>query len=233
MNATSTDAVEPMTAEEAAALQTHNSKKSSRDMVFGAILELADCETPAKAPDIARATGLAMPIVYNAIKTLKQRGRIYSDNGMFFIAEEHKDTEPVYHSALPNGVIKLEKGDQILELNQREARALAKTMGGLIEQANVIVMAHKQDEQQAQIRRLQRELSDVLDRLSRVAPPPQMVLRTGAMPRLRATSSESRMAKATPSSIASVMAGRVVSIVMPKNAARAPASLCGLRSPIR
>jgi len=40
----------------------------------------------------------------------------------------------------------------------------------------VIVMAHKQDEQQAQIRRLQRELSDVLDRLSRVAPPPQMVL---------------------------------------------------------
>ena len=176
MNAISNDATEPMTAEEAAALQTHNAKKSSRDMVFGAILELADCETPAKAPDIARATGLAMPIVYDAIKTLKQRGRIYSDNGMFFIAEEHKDTEPVYHSALPNGVIKLEKGDQILELNQREARALAKTMGGLIEQANVIVMAHKQDEQQAQIRRLQRELSDVLDRLSRVAPPPQMAL---------------------------------------------------------
>lgn len=176
MNATSTAAVEPMTAEEAAALQTHNAKKSSRDMVFGAILELADCETPAKAPDISRATGLAMPIVYDAIKTLKQRGRIYSDNGMFFVAEEHKDTEPVYHSALPNGVIKLEKGDQILELNQREARALAKTMGGLIEQANVIVMAHKQDEQQAQIRRLQRQITEMMEKLQHLAPGPQMSL---------------------------------------------------------
>lgn len=176
MNAISNDATEPMTAEEAAALQTHNAKKSSRDMVFGAILELADCETPAKAPDIARATGLAMPIVYDAVKALKTLGSIYSDNGQFFVSEEYRPTEPVYHTAMPNGVIKLEKGDQILVLNQREARALAKTMSGHIEQASVIVMAHKQYEQQAQIRRLQRQLSDVLDRLSRVAPPPQMAL---------------------------------------------------------
>lgn len=175
MNAITTE-TNAISAEEAAALQAHNAKRSSRDMVFGAIMELSDCETPAKAPDIARATGLAMPIVYDAIKTLKQRGRIYSDNGMFFVSEEHKETVPVYHSALPNGVIKLEKGDQILELNQREARALAKTMGGLIEQANVIVMAHKQDEQQAQIRRLQRQLTDVMDRLQQVAPGPQMAL---------------------------------------------------------
>jgi hypothetical protein len=176
MNAISNDATEPMTAEEAAALQTHNAKKSSRDMVFGAILELADCETPAKAPDIARATGLAMPIVYDAIKTLKQRGRIYSDNGMFFICDEYQETQAVTNTVLSNGGVKVEKGNQIIEFTQREIRHHAMMLGGYVEQAAVIVMAHKQNEQQAQIRRIQRGLAEALALLRKVAPPPQMAL---------------------------------------------------------
>lgn len=163
-------------ATEAAALAAHNGRKSSRDQVYDAILELSDSETPAKAQDISRVTGLAMPIVYDSIKALKQRGRIYSDNGAFLVCNEYLETQPVYHTALPNGIIKLEKGDQILELTQREARALAKTMAGFIEQAAVIVMNHRQDEQQAQIRRLHRKIEKMQVELGRFVPPAQMAL---------------------------------------------------------
>ena len=41
------------------------------------------------------------------------------------------------------------------------------------------------------------------------------------------------MAKATPSSTASVISSRVVSMVMPVNVPRALVSFIGLRSPIR
>ena len=64
-------------------------------------------------------------------------------------------------------------------------------------------------------------------------PPPHSVDREISSPRLRATSTLSRSAKATPSSMAWVMSARVVSIVMPKKTARALVSLMGLRSPIR
>ena len=172
---TASDATPP-SPEEQASLAAHNAKKSSRDRVYDAILELSDSETPAKAADIANITGLAMPIVYDSIKALKQRGRIYSDNGSFFACEEVAETQPVYHTAMPNGIIKLEKGDQIMELTQREARALGKTMAGFVEQAAVIVMSHRQDEQQAQIRRMQRQIQRLQDELGRFVPPAQMAL---------------------------------------------------------
>ena len=142
--------------EEQASLAAHNTRKSSRDRVYDAILELSDSETPAKAADIANITGLAMPIVYDSIKALKQRGRIYSDNGHFFACDEVQETQAVSHTILPSGAVKLEKGDQILDLNPREARALAKTLAGSVEQAAVILMQHRQNDMQAQIRRLHR-----------------------------------------------------------------------------
>ena len=142
--------------EEQASLAAHNTRKSSRDRVYDAILELSDSETPAKAADIANVTGLAMPIVYDSIKALKQRGRIYSDNGYFFACDEVQETQAVSHTILPSGAVKLEKGDQVMDLNPREARALAKTLAGSVEQAAVILMQHRQNDMQAQIRRLHR-----------------------------------------------------------------------------
>ena len=53
------------------------------------------------------------------------------------------------------------------------------------------------------------------------------------MPRARATSKLSRMAKATPSSTAWTKSARVVSMLMPVKVPRASLSLMGLRSPIR
>lgn len=171
-NATATAPTET----EAASLAAHNTRKSSRDLVYDAILDLSDSETPAKALDVARVTGLSMPIVYDSIKALKQRGRIYSDNGAFLVCNEYLETQPVYHTAMPNGIVKLEKGDQILELTQREARALAKAMAGFVEQAAVIVMSHRQDEQQAQMRRMQRQIQRLQDELGRFVQPAQMEL---------------------------------------------------------
>ena len=164
-----TDATPP-SAEEAASLAAHNARKSSRDRVYDAILELSDSETPAKAADIANVTGLAMPIVYDSIKALKQRGRIYSDNGYFFACDEVQETQAVSHTILPSGAVKLEKGDQVMDLNPREARALAKTLAGSVEQAAVILMQHRQNEMQAQIRRLHRLVERLRQQVGFVSP---------------------------------------------------------------
>ena len=166
----------PPSPEEQASLAAHNAKKSSRDRVYDAILELSDSETPAKAADIAHITGLAMPIVYDSIKALKQRGRIYSDNGHFFACDEVQETQAVSHTILPSGAVKLEKGDQVMDLNPREARALAKTLAGSVEQAAVILMQHRQNDQQAQIRRLHRKIEKMNQELARVNPQRQVQL---------------------------------------------------------
>lgn len=167
-------------AEEAAAmnasLAVHNAKKSSRVMVFDAILELADGEMPAKAMDIANATGLAMPVVYDSIKELKRRGRIYSDNGAFFPCGEAQETQAVTQTILPTGGVKIEKGDVVLDLNQREARALFGMGAAQIQQVGVIVLERRVDEQQAQIRRLQRDNQRLHDEVKKLAPAAQMDL---------------------------------------------------------
>lgn len=173
--AETTDTAE-LSRNEAEALAAHNGRKSSRDRVYDAILELSDSETPAKARDIAAVTGLAMPIVYDSVKALKQRGRIYSDNGAFFVCGEVAETQAVSHTVLPNGSVKLEKADQVMDLNPREARALARTLAGCVEQAAVIVMQHRQDEQQAQIRRLHREIARMREALHSAVPERQMAL---------------------------------------------------------
>ena len=169
-----TDATPP-SAEEAASLAAHNARKSSRDRVYDAILELSDSETPAKAADIANVTGLAMPIVYDSIKALKQRGRIYSDNGYFFACDEVQETQAVSHTILPSGAVKLEKGDQVMDLNPREARALAKTLAGSVEQAAVILMQHRQNDMQAQIRRLHRLVERLRQQVGHVNPQMEIV----------------------------------------------------------
>ena len=76
-------------------------------------------------------------------------------------------------------------------------------------------------------------LAIILRQSGLFAPPPQSMERLMSRPRLRATSSESRIAKATPSSTAWVMSARVVSMVMPTRVPRASVSLIGLRSPMR
>ncbi len=173
-NDETTEYTEP-SAQEQASLAVHNARKSSRDQVYDAILELTDSETPAKAPDIARVTGLAMPIVYDSIKALKQRGRIYSDNGHFFACDEVQETQAVSHTILPDGRVKLEKGDQVMDLNPREARALAKTLAGSVEQAAVILMQHRQNEMQAQIRRLHRLVERLRQQVGYVNPQMEIV----------------------------------------------------------
>ena len=160
-----TDELTP-TAHETAAAAAHAERRSSRDMVLEAIMELTDSEMSSKTPDLVRVTGLSFSVVNDSVKVLKQRGQIYSDNGAFFVCSEHQPAQPVYHTAMPDGIIKLEKGDQILTLNPREARAVARTMGGLIEQAASIVLHHRQDELQAQLRRMQRQVEKVEDALA-------------------------------------------------------------------
>lgn len=155
---------------EAASLAAHNTRKSSRDLVYDAILDLSDSETPANVRDIAAVTGLGIAIVYDSVKTLKQRGRIYSDNGAFFVTGELPETQAVSQTVLPNGFIKLEKADQVMDLNPREARALARSLAGYVEQAAVILMQHRIDEQQAQIRRLHREHAQMRERMHAIAP---------------------------------------------------------------
>ena len=66
-----------------------------------------------------------------------------------------------------------------------------------------------------------------------LAPPPQILELSTPIPRERAISTLSRMAKATPSNTAWTRSARLVSMVMPINVPRALVSLMGLRSPIR
>ena len=78
-----------------------------------------------------------------------------------------------------------------------------------------------------------RILAIILRQSGLFAPPPQIFVSVTFIPRLLATSNESRIANATPSRTACVISVLSVSIVIPVNVALAAGLLCGERSPIR
>lgn len=104
---------------------------SSRVLVMDAIKDLYDQEIPVTSPAIIRATGLKPVTVADCIKTLKERGEIWTpERGIYRPVLKHPPARAVSRTTLPDGTVKLEVGDEILTLTPRESRMVAEAMGG-------------------------------------------------------------------------------------------------------
>ncbi|QIL80995.1 hypothetical protein G7047_14640 [Diaphorobacter sp. HDW4A] len=128
---------------------------SSRVQVLEAVRELHDQERVVTTPALMRVTGLKQVTVSDCLKELKDRGEIWSpERGVYLPKYEHPPSRAVSRTNLPNGSVKLEVGDVVLELTPRESRSVGEIMGGSAAVLAAIEAAHQITEVASLARRI-------------------------------------------------------------------------------
>lgn len=93
--------------------------------------DLADRGRVCTRQVLSEITGLKLSIVDDHIKRMKDEGSARMVvNGVFELVDEVAEDRPVSATYLPNGRVKVEIGDELLDLTLREARALGMAVSG-------------------------------------------------------------------------------------------------------
>ena len=106
--------------------------KSNRENVIATINNICEHRDSASRQQIASMTGLKMQIVDEHVKNLKTDGFIKMLAPGFYAPVDQELDRIVSTSILPRGRVKIEAGDAVLDLNPREAFALAKMLAGAL-----------------------------------------------------------------------------------------------------
>ena len=109
-------------------------KVTTTDLVMRAVLENREVGRISTRQVIAEMTNLPLTIVDDRVKYLKAVGKIRlagNVSGVFEPCEDRLEDRPVYAGILANGRVKLEIGDHVLDLTQREARNAGALLAGL------------------------------------------------------------------------------------------------------
>lgn len=105
---------------------------SSTDRVYQAIVDLRDIGRVATRQVIAEMTGLSMTVVDDRLRHLVSVHKIRRPLGGVYEPEDDLTEErAVSGTILANGRVKVEIGDQFLNMSKREALHLSALIGGL------------------------------------------------------------------------------------------------------
>ncbi|HEY8356331.1 MAG TPA: hypothetical protein VIL30_02620 [Ramlibacter sp.] len=106
---------------------------SSTEQVYRSIVEHREMGRACSRATLRDATGLPLTIVDDRVKHLKNVGRIRLAGGVagiFEPSEDRSEDRAISTTIMPNGRVKVEIGDTVLDLSMREARNLGAAMGG-------------------------------------------------------------------------------------------------------
>ncbi len=128
---------------------------SSRERVYQCIVELNTYQRAASRKRICEMTGLDLHIVDEQIRQLKNTNKIRKlENGVYDLVLEFPPDEPISLTQLPSGKVKIERGDDLWDLNPSEARTLGRLLKGF---ADEIASLHVQQNTEVRIARLENE----------------------------------------------------------------------------
>ena len=100
--------------------------------ILDAVQELHNLEQIVTREAVREATGLALTTVDDRLAVLVDRGDILRvERGVFVPAVRHPPARAISKTQMPDGTVKLEIGDLVLELTPREDRMLAKLQAGV------------------------------------------------------------------------------------------------------
>lgn len=106
--------------------------KSNREAVLAAINMICEHRDAATRLQISSISGLRRQIVDDHLKTLKSEGQIRMVMAGWYAPVDQDPDRPVSTTNLPRGRVKIEVGDDVVDLNPREAFNLAKQLAGLL-----------------------------------------------------------------------------------------------------
>lgn len=113
---------------------------SSRERVYQCIVELTNIHRAASRNVIAKLTSLALHVVDEQIRQLKNTDRIRKlENGVYELVLEFPPDEAISITNLPNGLVRVEKGDTVLDLTPSEARTMGRLFRGHAEELAAIL----------------------------------------------------------------------------------------------
>lgn len=137
--------------------------KTTLQQILDTVQELHNLEQIVTREAVREVTGLALTTVDDRLAVLVDRGDITRiGRGVFVPAVRHPPARPISKTVLPDGSVKIEIGDVLLDLTPREDRHLAAMMAGSGQQLASIELGHESATQIAALRmrvgRLEAEL---------------------------------------------------------------------------
>ena len=142
--------------------------KSNAETILEAIEDLHNQEQIVTRETLAQLTDLKLSIVDDRLSYLVDSGQIIRvQRGVFIPSPKHRVARLMSKMVLPDGTVKIEIGDdEVLTLTPREARNLGNLMVAEAMQYANIEMGHHmailQSEVTGQVRKLNRQVSDLL-----------------------------------------------------------------------
>lgn len=112
---------------------------TSTQRVFDAVRDLRGLDQQASRDTVAALTGLKLGIVDDRLRALVDDGKLKRlTRGYYELVETFPPPRAIFCGILSDGMVKLEIGEQVLDLSPTEARTAARALGGFAEDARVI-----------------------------------------------------------------------------------------------
>lgn len=127
-------------------------------LVFEAIRQISDAGGEPTRERIVAITGLKPTTVDDRIKVLRGEGMISPHKQCYRPLHQHVAAQAVSCTVMPNGVYKIEKGDEVMTLVPAEARQLAPMLAGKALEASAL---ERVQEMEARMVEIGQQLRDV------------------------------------------------------------------------
>ena len=143
-------------------------QKPNAQTILEAVEDLHNQEQIVTRETLADLAGLKLSIIDDRLSYLVDSGQIIRvQRGVFIPAQRHRPSRIMSKTLLPDGTVKIDIGDDVLTLTPREARILGNLMVAEAMQYSNIEMGHHmailQTEVSGQVRKLSKQVSDLLD----------------------------------------------------------------------
>lgn len=106
-------------------------QRTTKQQILDAVQDLHNTEQMVTREALRELTGLALTTIDDRLATLVDDGAlIRKSRGVFVPAVQHPPARPISKTMMPDGTVKIEIGDTVLELTPREDRMLAGVQAG-------------------------------------------------------------------------------------------------------
>ena len=106
-------------------------QRTTKQQILDAIQYLHNAEQMVTREALQEVTGLKLSIVDDRTAVLVDEGLVIrKGRGVFVPAVQHPPARPISKTVMPDGAVKIEIGDTVLDLTPREDRLLASIQAG-------------------------------------------------------------------------------------------------------
>ena len=156
-------------AQHSSATSTHRARDGGVDLgtteetptlvlVFEAIRQIHDAGSEPTRERIVAMTGLKPTTVDDRIKVLRGEGMISPHKQCYRPLHQHVAAQAVSCTVMPNGVYKIEKGDEVMTLVPAEARQLAPMLAGKALEASALERVQEMEARMVEMAQHLREI---------------------------------------------------------------------------